>query len=473
MSRGRLIHVMGTQSNAGKTTIAMALCRIYNDLGFSVAPFKALNMSLNSIATISGDEISRSQWLQAKASKVELDWRNNPILLKPEGSGHSQVIFKGKSIGVKSISDYGKFLKSDARDEVLNAADNLLEEFDIVIAEGSGSAAEINLYDRDLANTWLTKKLSGTGILVGNIENGGIFSSLYGTQSLAEFPEVLKYFIINNMRGNSELLQPGIAKVEELTKMKSLGIVKHFENILPGEDSMDYDKINGARVGIVRYPYFENYSDIDPLRVMKLGRYVTKPEDLMDLNALVLPGSKNVSEDLKFLKSSGLHSGIMDFYKRGGKIIGICGGYQILSRKLFDPHSVQLYQKEVDGLGILDVDFKYEKSKKVSQVYYEGKLNEIKFKGIGYEIHYGDIVRNGEESLFDDRYASGSISNQRNVIGTNVHGILENEVIFHWLTGIKPKLSYEKDLDNRIQQVSDHILGSLKREYIIALANGI
>ncbi|OWP54360.1 MAG: cobyric acid synthase CobQ [Cuniculiplasma sp. C_DKE] len=474
MSEGKLIHIMGTSSNAGKSTITMGICRILSDMGYSVSPFKAMNMSLNSISTPDGYEISRSQWLQAKASRTVADWKINPILLKPEGSGKSQVIFMGKSIGSRTIEDYGKLLRDEARSAVREALKSLLDRYDVVVAEGSGSAAEINLYDRDLANTWLTSEFKGTGILVTNIENGGAFSSLYGTKSLAQFPEVLKYFIINNMRGSTELLRYGIEKISSMTGMLSMGVIPHMENSkLPGEDSLDYSNINGTKVGIIRYPYFENYSDIDPLIQMGLGKYITSPEQLETVDSILLPGSKNVYEDLDFIIKTGLGKKITEFHEKGLKIIGICGGYQILSRSIKDPGNVQLPVSEIKGLGLLDTDFIYNSKKEISEVKYEGSLGNLPITGTAYFIHYGREQRKNDDKFVNTgRGPEGSISSDGKIIGTNLHGILENSSVFHWFTGLQRSRSYEETLEDNIQSFSRNLSVNLKRELLMQIVNG-
>lgn len=467
MVRGKLIHVMGTQSNAGKTTIAMALCRIFSNMGYKVSPFKAMNMSLNSVSTPEGYEISRSQWLQSKAARISPDWRVNPVLLKPEGGGTSQVIFKGKSMGSRTITDYGKFMKEHARNVVKSTVMELLQEYDVVIAEGSGSAAEVNLFDRDLSNTWLTNACGGTGILVGNIENGGVFSSLVGTQELSQFPGVFKYFIINKMFGKSYMLRSGIDLVQRRTGMSCLGIIPNTDIKLPGEDSMDYRKDFSGKVGIIAYPHFENYSDLDPLRAMGTGKYIKNPDGMKHLRSIILPGSKDVYKDMAFLAESGLDTAIIEFASRGGKILGICGGYQMLSRKIYDPEGVQMQEKCIDGLGLLDVDFSYIKNKTVKQVDYTGKLGRGIVHGTGYEIHYGEVMHNNERGIFHKDYPVSSLNKQGNVLGTNVHGLLESEGIFRWITGKKPDLPYNEQLENGINELSDHILASINLQDIL------
>lgn len=472
MKAGKLIHVMGTGSNAGKSTIAMALCRIISQKGYSVSPFKAMNMSLNSISTGEGDEISRAQWLQAKACGVEPSWRINPILLKPEGKGSSQIIAKGKSLGKMGIAEYGNFLAEEGRNIVAETLGGLLSEYEYVIAEGSGSCAEINLYDRDISNTWMTDKFSGTGILVVNIENGGSFASIYGTKTLAQFGETLEYFIINNMRGDSKMLSKGIEFIGNYTGMKCLGIIPHMDGIkLPGEDSMNYGHSPGGNVGIIRYPQFENYSDLDPLRFIGNFRYITTKEDMAGIDSIILPGSKNVESDLKFMKSTGIWDSVISHHLAGKKIIGICGGYQMLSCEIDDPHQIQLKSGHISGMGILDCDFEYRIHKTVRPVEYEGSINNAHFKGKGYEIRFGNVRRNAETAFLKTNIGEEG-SMKGNAIGTNVHGILEENAIMEWLTGIRPDKQYDEILMENIILVSDIISANLNIEHFSHILNG-
>ncbi len=468
MTQGKLIHVLGTSSGAGKTTFAMAICRILKEKGYSVAPFKAMNMSLNSISTEEGEEISRAQWLQSKASGVRADWRMNPILLKPEGMGKSQVICKGASLGQMSIHEYGKFLHDEGRRVASEALNDLLGKYDFVVGEGSGSCAEINLYDRDISNTWITKEFNGTGILISNIESGGTFASLYGTKKLANFPETISYFVINNMRGNAEMLQSGIDFIENETGMRCLGVLPHIDHDLPGEDSLDYAKDAHGIVGVIRYPFFENYSDVDFLAANNLFTYVKNPREMNNMNTIILPGSKNVHEDIGFLKKSGLWEEIKRFHDGGGTIIGICGGYQILSRKI-------IFDREVEekGLGLLDVEFVYSSRKTVTFGKYSGEAGGKKFSGDGYEIRYGQILENHEKPFLRvNSRDEGSVSENMRVIGTNVHGILNNRDFVEYLTGIEIHETYEEILEKSIRNFSNSVSANLKTSILSQIING-
>ncbi|MGP6207132.1 cobyric acid synthase [Cuniculiplasma sp. SKW3] len=466
---GKFIHVLGTSSNAGKTTLTMAICRILKDKGFKVAPFKAMNMSLNSVSTQKGEEISRAQWLQAKASGIEPDWRMNPILLKPEGMGKSQVICRGTSLGEMTVEQYGEFLRNEGRKAVREALSDLLRNFEYVIGEGSGSCAEVNLYDRDISNTWLTDEFKGKGILVTNIEFGGAFGSLYGTKKIAQYPDTISYFVINNMRGNHNMLQSGIEFIENETGMKCLGVIPHLENHLPGEDSLDYIKQGRGNVGVIRYPFFENYSDVDFLSANGLFRYVTTREDMDGIKTILLPGSKNVRNDMEFLKETGLWDKIIEFHRQGGMVIGICGGYQIISKKVTFHNG----EEPVNGLGLLNTEFTYSNVKTVQMGEYSSKLENLEFHGTGYEIRYGQIVKNSERPflLFRSR-KEGSISQDGRVIGTNVHGILSNRDFLEYVTGLKLKETYDELLERNIMEFSSKVSANLKTTILSQIING-
>lgn len=466
---GKFIHVLGTSSNAGKTTLTMAICRILRDKGYTVAPFKAMNMSLNSVSTERGEEISRAQWLQARASRIEPDWRMNPILLKPEGMGKSQVICRGTSLGEMTVEQYGNFLKNGGRSVVRDALNDLLMNFDFVVGEGSGSCAEVNLYDRDISNTWLTEEFKGTGILVTNIEFGGAFGSLYGTKKIAHYPHTLSYFVINNMRGNHNMLQSGIEFIENETGMKCLGVIPHMENHLPGEDSLDYIKHAKGNVGVIRYPFFENYSDIDFLSANGLFRYVTTKEDMDGIKTILLPGSKNVRNDMEFLKETGLWDKILEFRRQGGMVIGICGGYQILSK------NVTFYDGEspVKGLGLLNTEFTYSRVKTVQMGEYSSNLENMRFRGKGYEIHYAQILKNSEKPFLKFRSRpEGSISPDGRVIGTNVHGILSNKEFLEYVAGVQLKETYDELLERNIVEFSSKVSANLKTTILSQIING-
>ncbi len=455
----KLLMVLGTSSSAGKTTISTALCRILKDLGLSVAPFKAANMSLNSISLPDGSEIARAQWLQAMACGIDATRDMNPILLKPEGGGKSQLIVRGTAIGVKSFSEYGEFMASSGKSIVSESLSSLIEGHDAVVIEGAGSPAEINMMDTDLANTYIMKEFNPFSILVGDIEKGGVFASLYGTLSLMPFPEKVGGLVINRMRGNRDILQPGIRKLEDRTGKKVLGVMPYLDGLLlPGEDSLDYEisKTPGSEIAVIRYPHAENYSDLDSLFFSGLGTRLVNhrnQEEMEKARLIILPGSKRADLDLEYLRSSGMDFRIRQLASGGVAVLGICGGYQMLGKEI----DFGAGKPTVQGIGLLDSSTVYGNVKKTGQVEYCGTGSPFPedVTGVGYEIHYGS-VNSREPPLFKvGSRGEGSASETSRVFGTNIHGILENPKILSLLLGRKIALDYNQVLEANIDRLSE------------------
>ncbi len=470
--RPRILQVVGTSSSSGKSTVAMALCRYFSDLGYRVSPFKSVNMSLNSISIEGGYEISRSQWLQARAARAEPEREMNPILLKPEGGGRSQVIVLGKSRGTMDQENYARFLSSDGKGIVKSSLEYLSEKFDLVIAEGAGSPAEINIFDRDLANMFVSEVHETPALLVADIEKGGVFASIYGTVKLMQRPDLLKWIVINKMRGAPELLKSGIEDIERMTGKKIIGVIPFTPFRLPGEDSLDYDcsRSTGGRICVVRYPQMENYSDIDPLITSGVGfTYITSPDQYSSeaCRALLLPGSKNVQSDLDFLFRTGLADTIRQHARNNGKILGICGGFQMLGNRIEDPDGRQISRKSIIGLGLLDTETLYEREKTVKTVQYgpfDSSTDEVMRKG--YEIHYGTVTNGSRPFLRTDHGPEGAVSESGNVMGTNVHGVLEHSLILSLLSGISLKMDYESEMEKNIDLFTKAFIESVDLEMI-------
>ncbi|MEM0156468.1 MAG: cobyric acid synthase [Thermoplasmataceae archaeon] len=472
VKRPRILQVVGTSSSSGKSTVAMALCRYFSDLGYKVSPFKSVNMSLNSISIEGGFEISRSQWLQARAARAEPEKEMNPILLKPEGGGRSQVIVLGKSMGTMDQESYARFLSSDGKCIVKRSLEYLAGKFDIVIAEGAGSPAEINIFDRDLANMFVSEIHETPALLVADIEKGGVFASIYGTVKLMQRPDLLKWIVINKMRGASELLKSGIEDIERMTGKKIIGVIPFTPFRLPGEDSLDYDGSgsSGGRICVIRYPQMENYSDVDPLITSGVGfSYITSPDQYRSAGcrALLLPGSKNVQSDLDFLFRTGLADTIRQHAQDKKNILGICGGFQMLGNHIEDPAGIQISGKSLMGLGLLDTDTVYEREKTVRTVLYgpyDSSKDEIMRKG--YEIHYGTVTSGSRPLLRTDHGPEGAVSESGNVMGTNVHGVLEHNYILSLLSGLSIKMNYESEMEKNIDLFTKAFIESVDLEII-------
>ena len=471
-NRPRILQVVGTSSSSGKSTIAMALCRYFSDLGYRVSPFKSVNMSLNSVSIEGGYEISRSQWLQAKAARAEPEKEMNPILLKPEGNGRSQVIVLGKSMGTMDQMSYGEFLSSDGKNVVKSSLDYLAGKFDLIVAEGAGSPAEINIFHRDLANMFVSGIYGTPALLVADIERGGVFASIYGTVKLMQRPDLLKWVLINKMRGSSDLLRSGIEDIEELTGKKVIGVMPFTPFRLPGEDSLDYGESGspGGTICVIRYPQMENYSDVDPLITSGLGfTYITSSDQYNSAGcrSLLLPGSKNVESDMGFLLSTGLADIIRQHASTGGRVLGICGGFQMLGKRIEDPAGVQISGKSMMGLGLLDTHTVYDKQKTVRTVLYgpyDGGPSETKRKG--YEIHYGAVTTGSRPFLLTDHGPEGAASESGNVMGTNIHGVLEHNHILSLFSGITVKMDYESEMEKNIDLFTKAFIESVDLDVI-------
>lgn len=430
----KMIQVLGTASDSGKSTMAMALCRYFSRKGYSVAPFKAINMSLNSISLADSSEISRAQWLQAIASGSEPSMYMNPFLIKPEGMGKSQIIVQGRPIGSLKVNDYYEYLKSNAESVIKESLRELSSRYDIIIAEGAGSAAEINMEGRDFANIFVSSIYKTPAIVISDIERGGVFASLYGTVKLMKNSELVKYLVINRMRGSTSMLRDGIEKLERLTGKTVIGVIPYSEFTLPGEDSLNYTKsgIYNSRICVIRYPHMENYSDMDPFYLLNIGFTFVDASNIKMLDecdVIILPGSKIVSEDLHYMERSGITEKLKSIY-RNKTIIGICGGYQMLGKKIMDKNRVESNETEIKCMGILDVETEYMDKKQTGKVQYvlnSGIFGENS-QETGYEIHYGRIIENNEKPFaFVDGMPEGSVHG--NIYGTNIHGIFENRYI--------------------------------------------
>ena len=466
-----MLMVLGTASSAGKSVISTALCRIFSDEGYKVSPFKAVNMSLNSVSLADGSEIARAQWLQSTAAREEPLREMNPILLKPEGKGFSQVILLGKSRGVMSVADYQAYLMDHGTDAVERSVSALMEKFDLIIAEGAGSPAEINLMDHDIANTYVLTRYAKRSILVGDIDRGGVFASLYGTVKLMRNSKKVSGLIINKMRGDTGMLKTGIERLTQMTSKTVLGVMPYMEQLrLPGEDSLDYsdEKIAGKSIVVIKYPYMENYSDIDPVFAYGDGvKFLAGPnkEAIEEATLIILPGSKNVLEDLTFLKSTGLIESLLSAAMNGKKILGICGGYQMLGKQIkFTDGAV------MEGIGLLNAVTVYKREKTVRKVQYTGFGSHLgkNIQGSGYEIHYGSVYSDEDPLFTTDEGPDGAVSSTYKVYGTNIHSILENSDIYGFFTGKRPNRSYGEILEDNISLLSETFKRNIDVEKIVS-----
>ena len=357
----KCIMVQGTMSGAGKSLLVTALCRIFAQDGYRVAPFKSQNMALNSFVTADGLELGRAQAVQAEAAGIPCDVRMNPILLKPSSDTGSQLIVMGEVRGQYDAKDYFR-MKRGLIPEIMKAYNSLAEEHDIIVIEGAGSPAEINLREDDIVNMGLAELVNAPVILAGDIDRGGVFAQLYGTVALLR-PEERKRLIgtvINKFRGDVELLRPGLRQLEELTGVPVLGVLPWMKVDIDDEDSLAprLEKTDSAGrpldIAVIRLPHVSNFTDFSPLEEHPaIGlRYVNRPEQLGHPDLVILPGTKNTMGDLRWLRETGLAGEILALHEAGCAILGVCGGYQMLGRRLSDPEKIE-GGGSVEGLDLL------------------------------------------------------------------------------------------------------------------------
>lgn len=476
--------IQGTCSNAGKSLIVTALCRIIKRKGIKVAPFKAQNMSLQSFITRDGGEIGLAQAIQAWAAGMEPNIHMNPVLLKASGEQGSQVIVHGKVYKTMKPREYYSE-KEKLWKAVTQSLDYLSKEYEVLVVEGAGSPAEINLIDHDIVNMAVAKHLNIPVIIVGDIDRGGVFASIYGTVKLLNsYESLIKGFIINKFRGDIDILIPGIIEMEKLINKPCFGVIPYlYDTGVSAEDGfsltgqgINSNKAEEIKIVIVKLKYISNFSDFDPLRFepdVEL-HYSLKKEDLLNADIVIIPGSKKTVEDLKLIKTLGIDKTLKELADKGVEIIGICGGFQMLGKKLIDPYRVESSTEEVEGIGLLSVETEFYPQKITTQV--EGYLNsEPSIKIKGYEIHMG--VSYGKINLFsikrtttEQTLLDGSV--EGNVWGTYVHGVFESDSLRRWLInrhrikkGIKPlektfcwQKMKELFIDNLANNIEKHLL---------------
>lgn len=429
------IMVQGTMSGVGKSVLCAALCHIFKQDGLRVAPFKSQNMALNSYVTRDGLEMGRAQVMQAQAAGVEPDVRMNPILLKPCSDTGSQVIVNGEVFGQMPAADYFRY-KSRLIPDILAAYNSLASEFDVIVIEGAGSPAEINLKENDIVNMGLARLVDAPVLLAGDIDRGGVFAQLYGTAALLEPDERarIKGLIINKFRGDVEILHPGLTMLEEKTGLPVLGVVPWLRLDVDDEDSLapSLDRTTSHKpldVAVVRLPRISNFTDFAPLEAHPMigVRYVRRSDELGDPDLLVLPGTKNTINDLLWLRQSGLESAVKRLATNGTPVLGICGGYQMLGRTLSDPEGTEGdVPQTLHGLGLLPVNTVFEPRKTRTRV--QGAILAPSFAGSrvdGYEIHTGRTTVQGTPFCrLDNGQLDGCVSGD--TYGTYLHGIFDS-----------------------------------------------
>ncbi len=423
--------VCGTSSDAGKSHVVTALCRLLSRRGVKVAPFKAQNMALNSFVTPSGHEIGRAQGVQALAAGVEPEVAMNPILLKPTGDRTSQVVVLGKPVDHLDAVAYHE-RKPELLATVLDALADLRNRFDVVICEGAGSPAEINLLDHDIVNLRVAYEAQIPAVVVGDIDRGGVFASLYGTVALLpdKYRSLIKGFIINKFRGDPALLVDGLRDLEARTGVPTLGVLPYVHDVaLDAEDSLSLDgprpssagpaRADSLDVAAVRFPRLSNFTDLDSLAI-EPGvhvRLVTDAASLGDPDLIVLPGTKATVADLEWLRGRGLDRAIA---RCGAPVLGVCGGYQMLGRRIVD--EVESGRGEVEGLAWLDVETVFG----VDKVTRQRRGQAMGQRVTGYEIHHGVTTR-GPGAAGWVHLDDGAVDPEARAVGTSLHGLFEED----------------------------------------------
>lgn len=449
------VMIQGTASDVGKSLIVTALCRLFSMEGISVAPFKSQNMSNNSYVTVDGKEIGRAQGIQAEAAQTEATAWMNPILLKPKSERQSEVVFLGKALDTLSGMEYRESFYEKGIEVIRESLQQLQQQYELVVIEGAGSPVEMNLSDRELVNMKVSELADVPVILVADIDRGGIFASIVGTLELLTDEERsrVKGLLINKFRGDLSLFEEGIAWLERRTGIPVLGVLPFLENhMIDGEDSLsirsNHNVNSNIDIAVIHLPFISNYSDLEPFYSEEdvSLRYIKHPSQLGHPDAIIIPGTKSTIDDLRYMFETELSEKIIDYGNSGGRIIGVCGGYQMLGVKIIDGAGTDsgILGNSISGLGLIGVETVFEKEKKTLR--FKGRIhpntNITRSMSIGgYEIHLGNTTVYGENNAFlllENGAEEGYYSRNGKLIGTYVHHLFHNdEWRNHWLNQIR------------------------------------
>jgi adenosylcobyric acid synthase len=510
----KALMIQGTGSGAGKSLVVAGLCRILSDLGVNVAPFKSQNMALNSFITKEGGEIGRAQALQAEAARVEPSVDMNPILLKASSERSCHVVMNGKVYGDMMAVDYYRF-KEKAWDAVTRAYERLSRNHDLIVIEGAGSPAEINLMEDEIVNMRIARHADASVLLVGDIDKGGVFASFHGTVELLRNrhadADYIKGFIINKFRGDVEILKPAFPMIEERTGRPVIGVIPYLGDLgLHEEDGIPPERLSGffsdplltidrsLKIVVLRLRYISNFTDFDPFLYepdVDLV-YSLRERDIESADMVIIPGSKNTVHDLLFLREHGIERSIIRAAGKGTPVVGVCGGYQMLGNKVFDPLGIESHRKEVGGLGLLDIETVFEGTKVTAQV--EAWPVDAGERSIasdasplrGYEIHMGRTT--GDTGLFrlrrlsdvsvSDGESDGTVTDgsaKKGVWGTYIHGIFDHDGFRRSLLNrlrrrkklepLKETVSYGALRENALNRWADTLRESIDMKYVLGL----
>jgi cobyric acid synthase cobQ len=433
VGKAKCIMVQGTMSGAGKSLLCAALCRIFKQDGYKVAPFKSQNMALNSYVTRNGMEMGRAQVMQAEAAGIEPDVRMNPVLLKPSSDIGSQVIVLGEVRGQMTATEYYEY-KNSLMPEVMKAYNELAEENDIIVIEGAGSPAEINLRENDIVNMGMAEAAGAPVLLAGDIDRGGVFAQLYGTVKLLTEDEQKRIagLIVNKFRGDIDILAPGLKMVEEKTGIPVLGVVPYIRVDIDDEDSLAprlnaKSEVKPLDIAIIRIPRMSNFTDFAPLEAHEVigARYVQSAEELHSPDMVIIPGTKSTMDDLLWMRQNGIESAIQKLASSGTPVLGVCGGYQMMGEKLSDPYHIEGDIEEMHGMGLLPTETTFTNTKTRTRFTADVKAKDFEGAKLdGYEIHMGESIVKGDSFLTlengkDDGCACGTN------FGTYLHGLFD------------------------------------------------
>lgn len=477
----RALMVQGTTSDAGKSALVTGLGRWLKRRGVRVAPFKPQNMALNSAVTAGGGEIGRAQALQAAACGLAPHVDMNPVLLKPNSDRGAQVIIQGHAVGNMDALEYTDY-KKQARTAVLDSFNRLQRQYDVVLIEGAGSPAEVNLRTNDIANMGFAEAVDCPVVLIADIDRGGVFAHLVGTLSLLSPSEQQRVsgFVINRFRGDKRLLDPGLEWLEDYTGKPVVGVLPYLQGLhLEAEDSLNHatatvDDQQTLKIIVPALPRISNHTDFDPLRLHPQieFQYVGPGQAIPPADLIILPGSKSVRADLDWLRQQGWEAAIKKHLRYGGRLLGICGGYQMLGQWLHDPGGIESEPGSSCGLGLLELETTLAAHKQLRNV--SGLLNGFNTPVQGYEIHAGisegQALQRSAIRLADGR-SDGAISDDQQILGTYLHGLFESaascRALLNW-AGLSDaqSIDYGRLREAGIDQMADAIEQHLDHEWL-------
>lgn len=493
----KTLMIQGTMSSAGKSLLVTGLCRLFARQGIRVAPYKSQNMSNNAAVCADGSEIGRAQYTQALACGLAPRVDMNPILVKPEAGSQAQIVLMGKPFASLQAKNYYQ-QKDHLWQQATAALDRLRDTYELVIIEGAGSPAEVNLRKGDIVNMAVAKYAQAPVLLAGDIDRGGIFAQLLGTLWLLEPEELalVKGLIVNKFRGEIDLFYDGVKILEEKGKLPVVGVVPYIHHQIPEEDAVAIEaqntrqtKIDKIDLVVVRLPRISNFDDFDPLAAEPgvSVRYIDSPAELGQPDAVILPGTKSTISELLWLRQQGLDQAIRQYARAGGAVVGICGGYQLLGQHINDPDGIESRLPETEGLGLLDIETVFQPVKATHQAEavvraqssWLGELNRAALTG--YEIHMGETrLNSGQPWLEVTRrsgeavsVADGAISGDGRVWGCYIHGIFENrDFRWAWLRSLGWQPSGEaaqSSLEDSFDRLADHLEKSLNMDLLATI----